>query len=308
MTKWYVKDLSKLTNVTVQTLHHYDRIGVLKPSLRSPSGYRLYSEKDLLKLQQIIALKYFGFKLSQIKDLLSGDANIEENLLAQSRFLEEKANMLSMASKMLQNIISECRYDKSISIQTIVKLIEVYNMTKELEKSWESTVFNPEELKQYALFESELKTRFTDTQRQDFSKNWDNLIAQIGENLDKDPKSEFGHHIAKKIMEPINNLYGNKHANLKRTIWENGYKQGKIDNQPSTEVISWLDKAIDSYYKEPIYAILDKVDSNISPDSEWNSLIEKMFGDSTNLKQRLIESAMSDSRVSNAAKAWLKKL
>jgi DNA-binding transcriptional MerR regulator len=47
MTKWYVKDLSKLTNVSVQTLHHYDRIGLLKPSLRLANGYRLYSEKDL---------------------------------------------------------------------------------------------------------------------------------------------------------------------------------------------------------------------------------------------------------------------
>lgn len=59
MTQWYGKDLSRLTHVTVQTLHHYDRFGLLKPSLRLSNGYRLYSEKDLLKLQQIIALKFF---------------------------------------------------------------------------------------------------------------------------------------------------------------------------------------------------------------------------------------------------------
>ena len=61
MTQWYVKDLSKLTGISVQTLHHYDRIALLKPSLRLSNGYRLYSEQDLLKLQQIIALKFFGF-------------------------------------------------------------------------------------------------------------------------------------------------------------------------------------------------------------------------------------------------------
>ncbi|HAT9096872.1 TPA: MerR family DNA-binding transcriptional regulator, partial [Legionella pneumophila subsp. pneumophila] len=60
MTQWFVKDLSQLTSVSVQTLHHYDRIGLLKPSLRLANGYRVYSEKDLLKLQQIIALKFFG--------------------------------------------------------------------------------------------------------------------------------------------------------------------------------------------------------------------------------------------------------
>ncbi len=45
MTQWFVKDLSKLTSVTVQTLHHYDRIDLLKPSLRRANGYRVYSEK-----------------------------------------------------------------------------------------------------------------------------------------------------------------------------------------------------------------------------------------------------------------------
>lgn len=67
MKQWYVKELSQLTNVTMQTLHHYDRIDLLKPSVRLDNNYRLYSEKDLLKLQQIIALKFFGFELGQIK-------------------------------------------------------------------------------------------------------------------------------------------------------------------------------------------------------------------------------------------------
>lgn len=46
MTKWYVKDLSKITGVSTQTLHHYDRIDLLKPSIRLANGYRVYSEKD----------------------------------------------------------------------------------------------------------------------------------------------------------------------------------------------------------------------------------------------------------------------
>ncbi len=74
MAEWYVKDLSKLTGISVQTLHQYDRIHLLKPSIRLPNGYRIYSEKDLLRLQQIIALKFFGFELSQIKKLLNSDS------------------------------------------------------------------------------------------------------------------------------------------------------------------------------------------------------------------------------------------
>ena len=91
MIQWYVKDMSKLTDVSVQTLHHYDRIGLLQPSIRLPNGYRVYSEKDLLKLQQIIALKFFGFELSQIKTLLSEERHALNHFEAQAQVLEQKA-------------------------------------------------------------------------------------------------------------------------------------------------------------------------------------------------------------------------
>lgn len=61
MTQWYVKELSKLTKVSVRTLHHYDKIGLLTPSIRLENNYRVYSEADLLKLQQILALKVLWF-------------------------------------------------------------------------------------------------------------------------------------------------------------------------------------------------------------------------------------------------------
>ena len=87
MTKWYIKELSKLADISVQTLHHYDRIGLLKPSIRCANCYRLYSEDDLLKLQQVIALKFFGFKLGQIKVLLMNNVKMVEHFTAQSQFL-----------------------------------------------------------------------------------------------------------------------------------------------------------------------------------------------------------------------------
>src|SRR6185312_3207658 len=94
MTQWFVKDLSKLTGVSVQTLHHYDRIQLLKPSVRLANGYRVYSEKDLLKLQQIIALKFFGFELSKIKVLLSQECNALEHFDKQVNVLERNGKTM----------------------------------------------------------------------------------------------------------------------------------------------------------------------------------------------------------------------
>src|SRR5579872_1216968 len=137
MTQWYVKELSKLTAISVQTLHHYDRIDLLKPSVRLPNGYRLYSENDLLKLQQIIALKFFGFGLSQIKKLLNKDIDLIDHLSAQSEHLDKQANTLFEASQTLKNIISSCSRDNSVPWETIIKSIEVYRAIQQLEHSWE---------------------------------------------------------------------------------------------------------------------------------------------------------------------------
>ena len=95
MTQWYVKDLSKLTGISVQTLHHYDRINLLTPSLRLRNGYRVDSEKDLLKLQQILALKFFGFELRQIKGLMIGKINAYDQLFIQAQLLSKKAHTLA---------------------------------------------------------------------------------------------------------------------------------------------------------------------------------------------------------------------
>jgi len=62
-------EFAKRAGVTVRALH-YDRLGSLKPSGRTDAGYRVYSDHDFVRLEQIVALKFIGFPLSQIRDLL----------------------------------------------------------------------------------------------------------------------------------------------------------------------------------------------------------------------------------------------
>ena len=124
MNRWYVKDFSKLVGISVQTLHHYDQIGVLSPSVRLPNGYRLYSEKDLFRLKQVLALKYFGFELSQINTLLSGKVNPLEFFSKQARRLEEKSVIFMETSKILNKIIADMQADSSIPWEAIIKSVE----------------------------------------------------------------------------------------------------------------------------------------------------------------------------------------
>src|ERR1700675_313077 len=65
-----VGELAKRTGLTIRTLHHYDEIGLLKPSLHSESGHRLYTASDVARLQQVLSLRQLAFSLEEIRDCL----------------------------------------------------------------------------------------------------------------------------------------------------------------------------------------------------------------------------------------------
>jgi len=78
-----VGELAKRTGLTVRALHHYDGIGLLTPSARSDSGYRLYNADDVTRLYRIQALQRLGFALAEIGDMLAGSGPALPGLIAQ---------------------------------------------------------------------------------------------------------------------------------------------------------------------------------------------------------------------------------
>ena len=63
-----IKEVADMVGISVRMLHHYDKIGLLKPESISPAGYRLYSDKDLETLQQVLFFKELEFSLKDIKE------------------------------------------------------------------------------------------------------------------------------------------------------------------------------------------------------------------------------------------------
>ncbi|MFD2571821.1 MerR family transcriptional regulator [Spirosoma soli] len=74
MRPYSVNQLAKLAGVSVRTLHHYDRLGLLKPSVRTEARYRLYGEKELIRLQQILFYKELDFSLAEIRRIMNDPA------------------------------------------------------------------------------------------------------------------------------------------------------------------------------------------------------------------------------------------
>ena len=90
-----IGELAARVGVSVRTLHHYDRLGLVQPSARSEAGYRLYAEPDFLRLQQVLTLRCLGFPLRRIRDLLdSEDFDIAASLRVQQHALRERIEEL----------------------------------------------------------------------------------------------------------------------------------------------------------------------------------------------------------------------
>jgi DNA-binding transcriptional MerR regulator len=88
---WTVGELARLAGVTVRTLHHYDRIGLVRPSERTAAGYRSYDVRDLDRLQQVLVYRELGFPLEEVATLLDDpDADPAAHLRRQHRLLRDR--------------------------------------------------------------------------------------------------------------------------------------------------------------------------------------------------------------------------
>lgn len=83
MTTWTVGQVAELVGVTVRTLHHYDEIGLVVPSERSRAGYRLYTDGDLARLQQVVVYRRLEMPLDEIATLLGGGEDAADHLRRQ---------------------------------------------------------------------------------------------------------------------------------------------------------------------------------------------------------------------------------
>lgn len=115
-------EFAKKAGVTIRTIRYYDKIGVLKPSKYTESGYRLYSEKEFVTLQKILTFKFLGFSLEDIKKFINNENNLENLKVS-----------LGDQKKLIEN--------KIIGMKSILKsVVETEEMIKNDDFKWESVI------------------------------------------------------------------------------------------------------------------------------------------------------------------------
>ena len=117
-----VKQLSKLAGVTPRTLHHYDDIGLLKPSRIGENGYRYYGEEALLKLQQILYYRELDFPLDEIRKIIGRrDFDLLGALQSHREALQKKVARLSQLLVTVDNTIQHIKGEKLMSQKGLFK-------------------------------------------------------------------------------------------------------------------------------------------------------------------------------------------
>ncbi|QKY69387.1 MerR family transcriptional regulator [Lentibacillus sp. CBA3610] len=229
--------LSKNTGVTVRTLDYYDEIGLIQPSSKTEGGHRLYSEDDVMRLERVLALKYMGFSLEQIKDIMENStSNWQESIQQQLELIKREQERLQTLEQALLGVFYSIDIEGEINWQIIFGIIQLYQQ-------------DPlDALKQYEdyLNKNEMK-KIMDMNPQNMSeediRDWIKVIQDIKNNLDIDPASDKAKQLVENWANQSDEMFGND-KELMGNVWEalQNLKEGIAFYPMNKDVIDFIER------------------------------------------------------------------
>jgi DNA-binding transcriptional MerR regulator len=193
-----IQEFAKQTGVTVRTLHHYDRLGLLQPQ-RTETGYRVYGERELVRLQRITVLKFIGCSLQEIKELVDRNPDdLRSTLELQQEALERRRKTLDGALKAVQKARSVLEESGTADWQSLRQIVETIELEQNME--WTKQYYSPEGLK-----ELEQRRAEDPNAAERGQKDWAVLLADCEQAVKErvDPKSERGRQLAQRWMDLV---------------------------------------------------------------------------------------------------------
>jgi DNA-binding transcriptional MerR regulator len=199
MKHWKVGELARATGLTVRTLHHYDEIGLLSPSHRTPAGHRLYGEGDLARLQQVVGLRSLGLSLDDVRDCLDRRGlSPGEVIRLQIARLREQIETQRRLIDRLEAVEAGLRSAEGVSAEELIRTIEVVTMHEKY--------FTPEQMEQ-------IKARGAtvgEARIREVEAEWPALIAEARAEMEKgtDPASPRMQELARRWKALVDEFTG----------------------------------------------------------------------------------------------------
>lgn len=215
-----IQQFAKIANITVRTLHHYDRLGLLSPTLRSARGYRLYRMEDLAQLERILVLRYLGLPLREIAELLAtgaasnasaaGEPDLAETLRRQAAVLRERRSGIDRVLSAIERASRQLKAGEKPDWSLYQKILKEIHMQEN--QDWTSKYYSPEAQQvveeRKPLWNPEMQAKIT--------ADWQQIYADVQSAIDRkvEPTSDEGKALATRWMKLVDGFTGGNPAIL----------------------------------------------------------------------------------------------
>ncbi|SBT51064.1 MerR family transcriptional regulator [Micromonospora auratinigra] len=242
---WRIGELCRRTGLTVRTLHHWDHVGLLRPSGRSATGHRLYAERDVDRLYRIVALRELGLPLETIGALLDGDGTGGPDLATllgeHLAHVQRQLAALGGLRDRLTALVPAVRAAGSATSVDLLALIEEVTKVDETIKNY----FTEEQLAELA----QRRERLGEDAVRGVQEEWPTLIASVQAELDAgtDPAEPRVRALAKRWMELLEAFHGGDPGlrdSLYRMQAENSTEIARQYGGPSPELIDYVKRSV----------------------------------------------------------------
>ena len=134
-------EFARMAHVTLRTIRYYDKQDLLKPSFVTESGARFYTDSDFARLSQILLLKYLGFSLDDIREMIIDDTDyhfMENSLNIQLKLVRDRIEQMQLVEKAIQDTTEAIRSRHVIDWNQMLDLIHLTGMEKSMKNQYQN--------------------------------------------------------------------------------------------------------------------------------------------------------------------------
>jgi DNA-binding transcriptional MerR regulator len=233
---WKVGELARLTGVSVRALHHYHEIGLLCPTARSESGYRLYDADDVARLQQIKSLRSLGFSLHDVR------ACIERTVFSPQQVIElhltrlqERIALQQQLCARLEAARAQMSTRQSVSVDEFLKIIEGITMTEKY--------FDAEQM----AFLEERKNIVGEERIREVEAEWPRLMDEVRAAVERGdaPESPTAQQLANRWNGLFEEFTGGKESvrSSLNTMYQNEENVANMDVKALQPLYNFIQRA-----------------------------------------------------------------
>jgi DNA-binding transcriptional MerR regulator len=201
-----VRAFARLAGVTVRTLQYYDNVGLLTPSHRTTAGHRRYLRSDLLRLQQILTLRYLGFALTQIRAILSRpDFDLAASLAVQRQVVRDRIGELERIDGALGAMLARRHATGHWEWDLVTHAAAAARAGLEQRGGKMDNYYSPEELRQRL---AEMGQQLAPDAVRQTEHEWTAIVHEVRASLDLNPTSAEARALAARWNALVRALAG----------------------------------------------------------------------------------------------------